>query len=131
MIMHRIRIDMSADDKGMVAVRPAFRKRISYAVRFGRVNLTRFERLSDVVGKHIMFSLTAVGGTEVLLFGNVKLSIGGSGGTLVGGDEFVVVGLIRVFNVVRAVRYGLGNALSTVDMKRFYPCSGQWQRLPS
>jgi len=78
-----------------------------------------------------MFALIAVRNTLILAFGNVKLSIGGSGGTLVGGDEFIVVGLVRVFNVVRAVRYGLGNALSTVDMKRFYPCSGQWQRLPS
>jgi hypothetical protein len=86
----------------------AFRKREDELppdfVGFLRRDFPRLEALSDVVGKHVRFVLTAPGHKLVFVFGEHKLFIGGAAVALVRSDEPAAVSFLRILNIVDYVR---------------------------
>ena len=67
MIVDVLFVDMGTDDKGMIALGEAFGELISKLISFLRRNLSRLERLANLIRNHIAF-LYAPGELAVLPF---------------------------------------------------------------
>ena len=117
---HDVRMDvvfvyMSTDKKCVFSFQKPFGQLIPDPVGFLRRDLTRLERLADLIGDHIAVLFASSDGF-ILPLGKKKLRIGGVRITLVCGDQFVFFGFVGVHCVVGALGQALRDGLALVLM---------------
>ena len=115
-------INMSADDKGVLALGKPFGKLHSQPVGFLGGDLTGTERLPDMIGNHIVFSPHPPGGRDVLALCQQKLSIGHPAVTFIAGNPFAVVCLLWVCYIIDDVADRLTFRAAFTDVQRHDAC---------
>ena len=116
-VMDVLAVCMGGDEKGVLALGPAHRRFIAHLVCLLRGDLTRLEGLADLIAQYIgLPALLPARGSLVLGLGKQELGVGGHVVTLIGGDQFAALGLVRVLAVVQAVFEGLGDGFSLADV---------------
>ena len=120
MIMDVLAVCVGGNEKGVLALRPAHGSFIAHPVCLLWGNLSGLERLPDLIAQHIgVLPLLPARGGLVLGLGEQELRIGSHVVTGVGRNQFAVLGLVRVFAVVKTVFQGLGNGFSLADFVLF------------
>ena len=116
-VMNVLAVCVSGNEKGVLALCPAHRRFVAYPVCLFWGNLARLERLADLIAQHIGIPplLPARGGL-VLSFGEQKLRIGCHVVTLVGGNQFAALRLVRVLPIVKPILQGLGDGFPLADL---------------
>ena len=111
---------MGGNEKGVLTLCPAHRRFIAYPVCLLGSDLSGLERLPDLIAQHIgVPPLLPARGGLVLGLGEQELGVGSHVVASVGRNQFAVLGLVRVFTVVKTVFQRLANGFSLADFVFF------------
>ena len=110
-------VRMGCYDKSMTSLCKTHCQFIADLIRFLRRNFSRLERLSDLIGDHILLLLSP-GDMKILAFCKKKFFICSTWITLVGTDIFSVFCFSSVLSILQSVCETLRYRLSFVDMQR-------------
>lgn len=121
MVMNMSPIHMSCNDKSVFSFCESHSSFIPDLICFFRCDLSRFERLADLIGDHLML-LPPTGDLLILTLGQHKLLVHGHRVTLIAGDQFTLFGLFRILCIIRSVAQTLGNGFSLVHMQGNESC---------
>ena len=99
--MHMGFVNVSANNKGVIAFGKPFGKFHAQPVGFFRRDFARTEGLTDMVSNHIVFSTHPSGGGNILTLGHNKFCVCDPAITLISGNEpaVVIISLIAVLSV--------------------------------
>jgi hypothetical protein len=120
-VMNMFFVSVRGDNVSVLAFEKTFRQLMTDLVCFLRRNLTRFERLPDVIRQYVVRSLIASGYVLVLFFREKKLLV--CDGRVAGEarHQFTVISFVGVVRIVNPVGERLRDALALVYMQRLYP----------
>ena len=121
MIMHMGSIRVRCHDKSILSLGKPKGQLMPQSVCFLRCDFSRFERLADLIGDHLML-LPPTGDLLILTLGQHKLLVHGHRVTLIAGDQFTLFGLFRILCIIRSVAQTLGNGFSLVHMQGNESC---------
>ena len=117
MIVDVLAVCVGANEKGIVALRPAHGRFIAYPVGLLRGDLSGQKGLPDLIAQHIgVPPLLPSRDRLVFCLAQNKLSVGGHVVALMGGDQLAVLRLFRVLPIFKAVFQGLCNGFTLADM---------------
>lgn len=123
-------VGMGRNDKGILSLGKPHGKLITDLIGFLGGDLSRLERLTNLIGDHIAF-LPATGGKFVLAFGEHKFFIHGQGTAFVTADQFALLCLVRVLGVIRAAFQAGRNRFPLVFVQCNQSCCSQFDHLPA
>ena len=123
MIVDVFPVCVGGNDKSVFALGKPHGKFIAHLVGFLGGNLTGFERLSNLIGDHIIF-LYAPSDKFILPLGKHKFFVCGQGAALIAADQFSLVRFVRILRVVRAAFQAGRNRLALVFVQRNQTCCG-------
>ena len=94
-------VHMGTDDKSVLALGQRHGEVIADLVRQLRGNLSRLERLPQVVGNHIIVLPLPASNNGILPLGKKKLLVSDGRIALIGRDQIAAVGFLWIFHIVR------------------------------
>ena len=117
MIVDVLAVCVGADEKGVVALRPAHGRFITYPVGLLRGNLSGQKGLADLIAQHIGVSpLLPSRDRLVFCLAQNKLSVGGHVVALIGRDQLSGLCLVRVLPILKTVFKRLCNGFALADV---------------
>ena len=130
MIMNMRLINMGRNNKSMFPLGKAHRQFVAHLVGLLCGDLSGLERLTNLIGDHIIF-LSAPCGKFVLPLGQHKFFVCGQWATLVAADQLSPVRFVRILRIVRAAFQAGRNGFSLVFVQRDQTCCSQFYHLPA
>ena len=121
MIMHVSSIRVRRHNKGILSFGKPKCQLMSQSVCFFRRDLSRFERLADLIDDHFML-LTPTGDLLILPLGQHNLFVHGHRVTLIACNQFTLFGLFRILCIIRPVTQTLGNGFPLVHTQGNKSC---------
>ena len=121
---------MGRNDKSILAFCKPHGKFITDLVGFFSGDLSGFERLPNLIGNHIIF-LPAPGHQFILAFGEHKFFIDCQGAAFITADQFALLCLVWVLDVIRAAFQAGRNGLSFVFVQCDQSSCCQFCHLPT
>lgn len=116
MIVDMCPIHMGADNKSILAFCPSHPQLIAHPVGLLRRDLSRLERLPNLIRYDIVLLLPP-SDILILTFGKEKLLVRRLGCAGVARDIFSAVRFGWIFRIIRAISQGLRNRPALIDMK--------------
>ena len=113
MIVNVFPVRVGGNDKRILAFGETHCQLIAHLVSFLCGDLSGLERLTNLIGDHIIF-LSAPSHQFILAFGEHKFFIHGQGTAFVTADQFALLCLVRVLGVIRAAFQTGRNGFSLV-----------------
>ena len=124
MVVDVLPVRVGGNNKRILALQKTLGKLVTDAVGFFWRNFTRLERLPHLIGDNIAFLPASV--YEIVLpLGKHKFFICCQGATSIAADILPLLGLVRVFNIVRAIFQAGRNGHALVFVQRNQPCCCQ------
>ena len=129
-IVNVFSVDMGRNNKSILALCKPHGKLITDLVGFLGSDLSGLERLTNLVGNHIIF-LPAPGHQFILAFGEHEFFIDRQGTAFVTADQFALLCLVRVLDVIRAAFQASRNGLSLILVQCNQSGCCQFYHLPA
>ena len=123
-------VRVGGNDKRILALGESHCQFVAYFVGFLCGDFSGLERLTNLIGDHIIF-LSAPCGKFVLPLGQHKFFVCGQWATLVAADQLSPVRFVRILRIVRAAFQAGRNRLALVLVQRNQTCCSQFYHLPA
>ena len=130
MVVDVFPVRVSCNNKRILALGESHRQFIAHLVGFLGGDLSGFERLSNLIGDHIIV-LSAPSGKFILPLGQHKFFVCGQRAALVAADQLSPVRFVRILRIVRAAFQAGRNRLTLVFVQRNQTCCSQFYHLPA
>ena len=122
-------VRVGGNDKRILALGESHCQFVAYFVGFLCGDFSGLERLTNLIGDHIIF-LSAPCGKFVLPLGQHKFFVCGQWATLVAADQLSPVRFVRILRIVRAAFQAGRNRLALVLVQCNQTCCGHSESPP-